>query len=378
MDDNFGRDRSQNSTGEIALPLLWYEEIEPVLDVQDFVQGLLTTASSIVVYGPSNCGKTFWSLDLALHVAAGWKWNGRRVDQRGVIYCVLEGGIGFRNRVAAWKEKTGLDDQTLPFAVVPVQLNLLDPAADTDRLIAAIQLAAERIGIPVGLVIIDTLARALAGGNENGPEDMGLLVANMDRIRAKTDAAIMFIHHSGKDQAKGARGHSSLQAAIDTEIEIAHDAIAKRHTATVVKQRDLAKGDVFRFTLRAVELGCNRFGEPVTTCVVDASEASAAATQTGGHGFLSVQKMRALEVLTDLIATEGETGRLGLPDQVASVSGSRWREEFYDRTMPGSDAEAQRKAFSRASNELIHLHIVGMASKRVWLVKRNEGQGNVP
>jgi len=33
----------------------------------------------------------------------------------------------------------------------------------------------------------------------------------------------MIIHHSGKDKNKGARGHSSLRAAVDTEIEIKVD-----------------------------------------------------------------------------------------------------------------------------------------------------------
>ena len=31
--------------------------------------------------------------------------------------------------------------------------------------------------------------------------------------------AVLLVHHTGKDAAKGARGHSSLRAAIDTEID---------------------------------------------------------------------------------------------------------------------------------------------------------------
>ncbi len=85
------------------MPLLWLDDIKPVLTAQDFVQGVLVRGSAVVIYGKSNAGKTFWTTDLALHVAAGKQWNGRRVDQGGVVYCALEGGNGFRNRAAAWR-----------------------------------------------------------------------------------------------------------------------------------------------------------------------------------------------------------------------------------------------------------------------------------
>ncbi len=49
---------------------------------------------------------------------------------------------------------------------------------------------------------------------------MGALVRCMDLIRQETGACVLFVHHSGKDAAKGARGHSLLRAAIDTEIEV--------------------------------------------------------------------------------------------------------------------------------------------------------------
>ncbi|HEY4254599.1 MAG TPA: helicase RepA family protein [Roseomonas sp.] len=250
------------------LPLLWFEEIRPQLDARDFVEDLLTEGSAIVVYGESNAGKTFWASDLALHVAAGHAWCGRQVEQGGVVYCVLEGGFGFHNRIAAWRLHHGLEDARIPFAAIPSALNLLDPEADTPRLIAAIRDAAAALERPVKLVVIDTLARAFAGGDENAAEDMGTLLRNMDAIRAATGAAFMFIHHSGKDRARGARGHSSLRAAIDTEIEVVATAEGDGKTATVVKQRDLRKGDVFDFALRVVTLGLNPRGKPVTSCVV--------------------------------------------------------------------------------------------------------------
>ena len=129
------------------------------------------------------------------------------------------------------------------------------------------------MSVPVRLIVVDTLSRALAGGNENVPDAMEFLVTNMDHIRAKTGCAVLFVHHSDKDAAKGARGHSLLRAAVDTEIEVV-DADSQR-TATVVRQRDMAKGGVYGFTLKTVPLGLNRHGEPVTSCIVEHVEAAA-------------------------------------------------------------------------------------------------------
>ncbi|MBR0647444.1 helicase RepA family protein [Plastoroseomonas hellenica] len=252
------------------LPLTWFHEIAPELEAREIVQGLLGEQTAIVVYGASNVGKTFWTTDLALHVAAGRRWCGRRVAQGGVIYCALEGGRGFQNRVTVWKRRHGMEDARIPFAAIRASLNLLEPEADPRRLVDAAREVAARMEMPATLIVIDTLARAFGGGDENGPEDMGALIRNMDMIREATGAAVLFVYHSGKDQARGARGHTSLRAAVDTEIEVTADKEGAGKTATTVKQRDLEKGEGFPFTLKRVELGRNQHGEPVTSCVVEA------------------------------------------------------------------------------------------------------------
>lgn len=349
-----------------TLPLVWFSEIEPILDAQDFVQGLIQDNSSIVVYGVSNSGKTFWVTDLCLHIVAAMPWNGRRVDMGGVVYCALEGTFGFRNRVAAWKAAQGLEGHPLPFAAIPVGLNLRAPSEDADALVAAVRVAAEEMKMPVRLVVVDTLSRALAGGNENAPEDMGALVTCMDKIREDTKAAVLFIHHSGKDQARGARGHSLLTAAIDTEIEVTVDEAGQSRAATVVKQRELPKGDVFSFSLGVVTLGQNRHGEPVTSCVVEHGGDHTAGAVPGRRRLTGHNK-RALEILADLVTTSGQEGHSGVPTGYRSIPEKWWRDRFDDRAMPGAEEATKRKAFRRASDMLVEGHFVGMANKRVWL-----------
>jgi hypothetical protein len=352
----------------LPFPLLWFDEIHPVMEANDFVQGVLVQKSAVVVYGNSNAGKTFWTTDLVLHVAAGLTWSEKRVDQGGVIYCALEGGNGFKNRVAAWRKKHGLEGEKIPFAAIQSSINLLDPQADTQRLIRTIQDAAGQMGCPVVTVVIDTLSRAMAGGKRT-PDDMGALVMNMDTIRAATGACVIFIHHSGKDQARGARGHSLLRAAIDTEIEVVVNEETGARAATLVKQRELSKGAIYGFTLDIVELGENQHGEPVTTCVVE--HTGAQASRPAKEAKLAPQQQWAMAALIDALAGAGRSGHYGCPANVPTVPEELWRDTFYKSSMPGSSQETKKRAFHRASTALLTNRKVAMRDSRVWVVSKD-------
>lgn len=347
------------------LPVTLFRDIAPVVDGNDFVQGVLVERSAAMIYGRSNSGKTFLATDLALHVAAGIKWNGRRVEQGGVVYCPLEGGNGFRNRVAAWRREHGLEGVEIPFAAVEAPINLLHPAADAEKLVETVKATAKTLAVPVKLIVIDTLSRALAGGNENAPDDMGALVKSIDRIRHDTDAAVLLIHHSGKDDAKGARGHTLLVAAIDTEIEVT-DQNGER-TATVTKQRDLRKGDVFNFTLRTVDIGVNRHGEAVTTCVVEHGEVGTARSR---KPKLTASEQKARRILADVIATEGTPlpATDGFPSGLLGVPEARWRDECDSRRVCTADTRKVRtQAFRRAFTGLLNSGEVAARDDLVWL-----------
>src|SRR5262249_21188651 len=150
------------------------------------------------------------------------------------------------------------DVTDVPFYVIPEPIDLCRSDADVNLLL-------RRIGKlpPLALIEIDTVSRTMNGGNENAPDDMGRFVAHCDKLRLATTAHVLAIHHSGKDEARGARGHSLLKAACDTEIEVAADDATDKRTATVVKQRDHRTGDVFGFSLRSVDLDRAVNGEAV-------------------------------------------------------------------------------------------------------------------
>jgi hypothetical protein len=257
-------------------------DMEGAVDALDFVEELLTEGGASVIYGPSNCGKSFWVLDLAADIATGRPFRGKmEVDQGAVIYVALEGSRGAKNRIEALKREGKLPKNAPLFlCFAPVSLLQKKHAA---KLAATVKHVAKQSGLPCRLVILDTLARAMAGGDENSGKEMGAAVKSMDAIRAATGAHVLLVHHCGKDEARGARGHSCLRAAVDTEIEVSRPEGDSISTVRATKQRDLQIGLPMPFSLKVVTLGTNRRGKPITSCVVH-HEAAEMAAKPGRAG----------------------------------------------------------------------------------------------
>ena len=244
--------------------IFWAKDAKPMLKSAYLVKNWLGAGQMSVVYGPSNVGKSFYALDVAFCVAAKMDWQGCKTRGGPVLYLATEGGNAFNNRVMALRKQYGIDDAQL--AVRPSPVNLLDPAADLEGLLELCADIERTCGQKPCLIVVDTLSRALAGGDENGSVDMSSYIQNVDVLRLATGAHIMTVHHSGKDTSKGARGHSSLRAATDTEIELAVDGTIR--TATATKQRDLEPQPPFMFQLKVHTLGQDEDGDDVTTCTI--------------------------------------------------------------------------------------------------------------
>ena len=273
-----------------GLHVVRWADAVPILDQPYLIDDVIDLGAMVVTYGDSNAGKTYVKLDQCFHVAAGINWNGHKVRQGLVVYVAAEGGAGFLKRIEAFKRHYGVKE--LPFSLVPCPIDLFSEQADTKKLVNLIKQEEQHYGQKCVLVIVDTLARAMAGGDENLAKDMGKFVGNVDAIRAATDATCDIIHHTGKDKAKGARGSSSLRAATDTELEVQPGILS------VAKQRDLQKSDDFNFELVSVEVGHRPDGKAVTACVVR----WLAANEFDAR--VSPVAMQMLGVLEEMIAAE--------------------------------------------------------------------------
>ena len=124
-----------------------------------------------------NRTKTFVALDLGLSVATGRRCLGADVGHSGPVVYIAADGTSLKQRVHAWKAAHGYrDDEPLGLFIWPEAVNFLNPH-DVDRFIQFI------ISLSPKLVIGDTLARCIAGGDENLARDMGLLVEHTDRVK---------------------------------------------------------------------------------------------------------------------------------------------------------------------------------------------------
>ena len=73
------------------------------------VKGLIPARGIGQIYGASTAGKSFLSLDLAVHVARGAVWYGHKTKAAPVVIFSLEGQEGTRNRLAAYIAYHGED-----------------------------------------------------------------------------------------------------------------------------------------------------------------------------------------------------------------------------------------------------------------------------
>ncbi|WP_304618674.1 helicase RepA family protein [Paracoccus sediminilitoris] len=272
-----------------GLPLMSFDEVaESALEAgaEPLVEGLLDVGAASVLYGPSNVGKTFVVLDMAHAIATGRPWSGRATTKSGVLYLALEGGGGIKKRFAALRKDNGGAAPT-NFALSCATIDLCSSTESAQDIV----LAARSLPGGCGLIVIDTMARAMNGGDENSGVDVGKFVANVDRIRQATGAHVLIIHHSGKDTARGARGHSSLRAAVDTELEI------QKGTISNPKQRDHDLAEDVAFSLEAIALGADAKGRTVWSAVVrtrKAADAAAPALQPTASETRMLDAVRAL------------------------------------------------------------------------------------
>src|SRR5690606_30260777 len=101
------------------------------------------------------------------------------------------------------------------------------------------------------LVVIDTLARSIPGGDENSATDMGRAIASCERIQRAIGATVMLVHHVNAGGERE-RGSSALRGAVDTMIKM--DGSQGGHiTVSCDKQKDAEQFRRRRLQLRRVE-----------------------------------------------------------------------------------------------------------------------------
>lgn len=354
---------------ETPLPLVWYDDVSPHLTGNWIVKNLLPSEAFATIIGHPGCGKSFFALDLALHIAAGREWHGRKVKQGLVVYLAAEGQRGQFNRVEAWRRHHGIEH--LNFAMIPVALNLRDREADVPKLIETIYAAVHRAGAPLSVLVVDTLNRTFGGGDENGPE-MTDYVNNVGRLKSEFGCTTAVVHHIPKNAENiTERGHGSLRGAIETSLIVKQDAETGIRTLVCSKQKDAEDGWKMQFKLQVVELGEDEDGDPVSSCVVVAADGEPS-IRGRGPNLSPTQRSVYNELLATLEAAPISIPR-DIPDDVLdrsrvgkAVSREAWRERWFAIGAQDKGKDSAASTFRRAVTDLQNKGLVGLWNDHAW------------
>lgn len=322
---------------ELRYKLLNAAQITALPPLKWLVRGVLPSEGLAALYGVSGSGKSFLALDLFSAVAEGRRWYDCRVNQAHVVYVCLEGEAGFKVRVQAWESHYG---RPLPDRMrVVLQSFKLTDAQDIAELAGAIVAA----GGAGAVVVLDTMNRAAPTSDENSSRDMGVILEGAKALQDLVGGLVVLVHHSGKDQTRGMRGHSSMYAALDAAIEVTRD--GERRAWRMAKAKDGQDGVGYPFTLEEISLGEDEYGDPITSCVAVPADPAEAKRQKQ----LTQRQTEGLQSLYRAAVEQGEEDADGAHIHVPLEA---WRVEFY-KTSTADNQEAKRKAFQRVRNDLV-------------------------
>lgn len=263
------------------------------------LKGIIAKGETTAWVGKPVSLKSALMADLSLAVAGGKDWYGHRSKAIcGVVYFALERADLVKRRLRAGWTPT---EDAPPIALVPETINLMD-LGTVDKVVEIIKEVNARIyPHKVGLIVIDTFAKAIAagGGDENSAKDQGLCFANLARIKNATGVHVALVGHTGKDETRGMRGSNASYGDVDVMVEISGDAIK---TATATKANDRPEGPLFSFGSETMEIGVDEDDDPITVNIV-----SQAITETGSGSSDAVHLTDNQQTFYHILCNAGDT-----------------------------------------------------------------------
>lgn len=308
------------------------------------VKNVFPAQGVAAIYGPPASGKSFLALDMAAAIASGRDWFGHKTAAAPVFYVYLEGSGALKNRIAAWEHER---ERAFPDGVT-FYLGAFNLFESMDSLVTTIPHGA--------VVVVDTLAASAPGFDENSGADMSRAIEALSRVAREKNGLALVVHHSGKDAARGLRGHSSLLGALDAAICVDRSGASSVRRWTLAKSKDAEDGISFQFSLHRVELGTDADGDTVSSCVVRRVEGEQRETVR-----LSRTLQYGLDSLKEVLAEEGES----------RVHVDAWRTAFY-RNHWGDNTHAKKTAFLRARSDLTRAGLVCVHDDEYFLPSQAE------
>jgi hypothetical protein len=193
-----------------------HDYADTVQDPTWLIPGLLPAHGIGMLYGESGSYKSFLALDMALSLAFGipGQWGAPPV-KNDVLFLAGEGPVATsKKRWPAWMEWQSIEFRNDHRFFISPEVPLYTDSVAWEN----VKLDLAELKAKPSLIVIDTLSRLITGLDENSAKDASMITKFMEQLARYYECFVLAIHHTGKDQNKGARGSSAFYANMDTVI----------------------------------------------------------------------------------------------------------------------------------------------------------------
>lgn len=341
----------QRKIPDRRVPLLSLDALQEAShSIRWLIKHVVPAESLGMMFGGSGTFKSFISLDLALHVAHGLPWLGRRTTQGSVIYIAAEGGAGLWPRIDAWHRARNLrwSDIKQRFRVVPVAVDL---GTEAWRVVDA----AQAVGQTPSLVLVDTLSQTFGGEENSAAEMAAYLKALGARFRALWGCAVLVIHHSGHLATERPRGSSAIRGNVDFLMGVFRDEKEMLATLTCTKQKDGDTFDDTTFSLSKFRLGTDEDGDEVTSLVA--------------------RHLTSAEEVEEAMRIEAKAGRIGKNQLLLTLVQNGMKESELRKVFGDEcgieNLESRKRVFNRAKAWAVQHGYIEVAAGIVITLKKD-------
>jgi hypothetical protein len=371
--DGKERDEAFAETSEKRKDRFELEALDEIVigdDPVELIPSILPMGPALgVSYGPPKSLKSFLLIHAGLHVASNIPYCGRDLQAGAVVYVTSEGVNGARRRLIAQRRALGLEGKRVPFFLVATMPNLGAGPRDREVLQQKIADKLAGLGIPLRMIVIDTMRRAMPGKSENKPEDISVVVDNCEALAREFNCLVALIHHSPRSDDDRSSGSNALDAAADALIGCKRDPATKIATVTVHHLKDGEEGDTWQFELRPIEIGIDRDGQPINSCYVQITQEPERKTTPAKPKELTAEQQRVYDILVNAVAEAGVAGLAGsaAPANTRAVTRDILSEYLKKQGWwDTANDDSSRAKMSRRLNEIAGKHRIGLTDRCVW------------
>ncbi|MFM9857227.1 AAA family ATPase [Pseudoxanthobacter sp. M-2] len=376
-----GRENTAKTRPGLLDRFIWHGEALPEPPPQ-LIKHTLPRDGVVLLGGQSGAGKTFTVCHLAVCLATGVDFFGRRVKERvGVAILAAEGAATLPMRLKVAGDEIAYGGK-LPITHASVTIDLMKPSDERSVIQQLLEISAEmerRFQVRLGAVIIDAVAASFGFKDENSNSEVTKATNALYRIANAVGALVIGVHHYGKDQSTGLRGGSAWRGNVDGVLATIAD---RDHTSGIVGQRQLIleknrtgpEGPIAPFSLKFIKTGVDEDGEDEGACIVVPDlttppvmtvPKSALGNPMGAKAGLpkraSGQRPEAFrQAFNEALISHGETRAIqGDGPRVKMVSLTKVRDAFWRFYVTGGEPNpkkqesARRAAWSAMQKDLV-------------------------